>query len=61
MVIGVYQFGAAALVDVGLIRHKYQVAIKTKQGIANGANAIQHRAFLTNTENWFNWWEVDFS
>ncbi|WGE47254.1 peptidoglycan-binding protein LysM [Actinobacillus equuli] len=51
--LGAYQFGAAALVDVGLIRqNKYQVAIKTKQGIANGVNAIQHRAFLANIENW---------
>ncbi|WGE68210.1 peptidoglycan-binding protein LysM [Actinobacillus equuli subsp. haemolyticus] len=51
--LGAYQFGAAALVDVGLIqKDKYAAAIKTKPGIASGANAVQHRAFLANAENW---------
>ncbi|AHG75421.1 LysM domain protein [Mannheimia varigena USDA-ARS-USMARC-1296] len=51
--LGAYQFGAAALVDVGLISHtKYSSAIKTKTGIANGANATNHKAFLADNSNW---------
>ncbi|WP_245552740.1 peptidoglycan-binding protein LysM [Actinobacillus capsulatus] len=51
--LGAYRFGAAALVDVGLIqKDKYAAAIKTKPGIASGANAVQHRAFLENADNW---------
>lgn len=51
--LGAYQFGAAALVDVGLISQaKYAVAIKSKSGIANGANATNHKAFLDDDNNW---------
>lgn len=51
--LGAYQFGAAALVDVGLISQaKYAMAIKSKPGIANGANAANHKAFLADDKNW---------
>ena len=51
--LGAYQFGAAALVDVGLISHaKYSAAIKIKTGVANGASAVNHKAFLADNNNW---------
>ncbi|HHW7518569.1 TPA: peptidoglycan-binding protein LysM [Mannheimia haemolytica] len=51
--LGAYQFGAAALVDVGLISQaKYAMAIELKSGIANGANAKNHKAFLADDKNW---------
>ncbi len=51
--LGAYQFGAAALVDVGLIsQDKYAMAIKSKSGIANGANATNHKTFLADDKNW---------
>lgn len=51
--LGAYQFGAAALVDVGLISQaKYAMAIKSKSGIANGANATNHKVFLADDKNW---------
>lgn len=51
--LGLYQFGAAALTEVGLIdRQKYDAAIKQNPGIANGSDARAHKAFLANPSNW---------
>lgn len=51
--LGLYQFGAAALTEVGLIdRKKYDEAIKQNPGIANGSDARAHKAFLANPSNW---------
>lgn len=51
--LGLYQFGAAALTEVGLIdRQKYDAAVKQNPGIANGSDARAHKAFLANPSNW---------
>lgn len=51
--LGFYQFGAAALTEVGLIdRQKYDAAVKQNPGIANGSDARAHKAFLANPSNW---------
>lgn len=51
--LGLYQFGAAALAEIGLIdRQKYDAAVKQNPGIANGSDARAHKAFLANTSNW---------
>lgn len=51
--LGLYQFGAAALTEVGLIdRQKYDAAVKQNPGIANGSDAKAHKAFLANPSNW---------
>lgn len=51
---GLYQFGASALADVGLIdKKKYQQAVKIHgKGLANGSNAAVHKAFLNDANNW---------
>lgn len=51
--LGLYQFGAAALTEVGLIdRQKFDAAVKQNPGIANGSDAKAHKAFLANPSNW---------
>lgn len=51
--LGLYQFGAAALTEVGLIdRNKFDAAVKQNPGIANGSDAKAHKAFLANPSNW---------
>ena len=51
--LGLYQFGAAALTEVGLIdRNKFDAAVKQNPGIANGSDARAHKAFLANPSNW---------
>lgn len=52
--IGLYQFGAVALVEAGLInRNKYNAAVKIHGGkLANGANASVHKAFIADSSNW---------
>ena len=51
--LGLYQFGAAALTEVGLIdRQKFDAAVKQNPGIANGSDARAHKAFLANPSNW---------
>lgn len=51
---GLYQFGAVALVEAGLInRNKYNAAVKIHGGkLANGANASIHKAFIADSSNW---------
>lgn len=51
---GLYQFGAVALVEAGLInRNKYNAAVKIHGGkLANGANAAVHKAFIADSSNW---------
>lgn len=51
--LGLYQFGAAALTEIGLIdRNKYDAAVKQNPGIANGSDARAHKAFLADPSNW---------
>ena len=51
--LGLYQFGASALTEVGLIdRQKFDAAVKQNPGIANGSDAKAHKAFLANPSNW---------
>ncbi|MFY1028180.1 peptidoglycan-binding protein LysM [Actinobacillus seminis] len=52
--LGLYQFGAAALVDAGLIDDaKYRAAVrKHGEGLSNGSNADVHKAFLADSNNW---------
>ena len=51
--LGAYQFGAAALVDVGLINSdRYWAAVKTTMGINTGRIPKNHKAFLDNPANW---------
>lgn len=52
--LGLYQFGAVALTDIGYIsRAKYDAAVK-KYGkkLSNGADAAIHKAFLADAGNW---------
>lgn len=50
---GLYQHGAAALVEAGLIdRGKYEAAVKMNKGIANGSDGKAHTAFLDDPRNW---------
>lgn len=52
--LGLYQFGAAALVDAGLIDDaKYRAAVrKYGKGLSNGSDADVHKAFLADSSNW---------
>lgn len=52
--LGLYQFGAAALVDAGLIDDaKYREAVrKYGKGLSNGSDADVHKAFLADSSNW---------
>ncbi|MGV7078494.1 peptidoglycan-binding protein LysM [Testudinibacter sp. P80/BLE/0925] len=52
--LGLYQFGAQALADVGLIdRSKFDAAVKIHgKGLANGSNAAAHKTFLEDESNW---------
>lgn len=52
--LGLYQFGAAALVEAGLIqRSRYQAAVQIHGSkLANGANASIHKAFIADSSNW---------
>ncbi|WP_143228885.1 lysozyme family protein [Actinobacillus succinogenes] len=51
--LGAYQFGAAALVDVGLINQaKYNQAVAMTKGIANGSSPSAHKGFLASESNW---------
>ena len=51
--LGLYQFGAAALADAGLIdMNKYRAATQQNPGIADGSDAKAHKAFLANPSNW---------
>lgn len=52
--LGLYQFGAAALVDAGLIDDaKYRAAVrKHGKGLSNGSDADVHKAFLADSSNW---------
>ncbi|SEQ76643.1 peptidoglycan-binding protein LysM [Basfia succiniciproducens] len=51
--LGAYQFGAAALVDVGLINQaKYNQAVAMTKGIANGSSPSVHKGFLASESNW---------
>lgn len=51
--LGAYQFGAAALVDVGLIdQASYERRVAVTKGIANGSNSLAHKQFL-NTESYW--------
>lgn len=51
---GLYQFGAVALVEAGLIsRTKYNEAVRIHGSkLANGANAAIHKAFIADSSNW---------
>lgn len=51
--LGAYQFGAAALVDVGLIKSdSYKKAVSLNSGISNGSNAKNHKWFLAQNDFW---------
>ncbi|QLB18677.1 hypothetical protein [Mannheimia granulomatis] len=51
--LGAYQFGAAALVDVGLVNAEhYKKAVSLNSGISNGSNAKNHKWFLAQNEFW---------
>lgn len=51
--LGAYQFGAAALVDVGLINQaKYNQAVAMIKGISNGSSPSAHKGFLASESNW---------
>lgn len=52
--LGLYQFGASALADIGLIdRKKYDQAVaKYGKGLSSGSNANLHKAFLEDESNW---------
>lgn len=52
--LGLYQMGAAALADAGLVSmDKYQQAVqKYGKSFANGSNAEVHKAFLEDSNNW---------
>ncbi|MDD0824665.1 peptidoglycan-binding protein LysM [Mannheimia sp. AT1] len=52
--LGLYQFGAEALADIGLIdRKKYEQAVaKYGKGLSSGSDAKLHKAFLEDESNW---------
>ncbi|WP_324681595.1 peptidoglycan-binding protein LysM [Bibersteinia trehalosi] len=51
--LGAYQFGAAALVDVGLVNAEhYKKAVSFNKGVSNGSNARYHKWFLAQNEFW---------
>lgn len=58
---GLYQFGAAAFVEAGLIdRKKYDAAVKIHgKNISNGANAKIHSDFVKDSTNWVAGFNLD--
>ncbi|WP_052123095.1 hypothetical protein [Gallibacterium anatis] len=53
--IGTYQFGAAALADLGLVnRDKLDAWDKKYGGVKKGVNKEAHKAFLADPSNWNN-------
>ena len=50
---GLYQFGASALAQTGMIdRRKFDAAVAQNKGIANGSDIKAHKAFLADPSNW---------
>ena len=52
--IGLYQFGASALTEAGLIRRaNFDAAVKKYgKGFADGSKAKEHKAFIQDKANW---------